>query len=350
MTATADSRALPRTIDASPPMQMMEMLYGALATQMISVAAELGIADLLADEPQTVDHLAASCSADSAALYRLLRALACLGVFTEVAPRTFGLTPLAKTLRTGVTGSMRELAQEVGGRTRLLAYSELVHSVRTGKPAFDEAHGISMWAYLQSHPQEMALFSRGMGNLASEAHSAAFDAYDLSRVRCLVDVGGGQGYLIAAVLPRYPSMRAVLFDAPHVTQGAARVLDQAGIADRTEVVSGDVFESVPPGGDAYVLSSILFSYTDAEAITILSNIRQAMEPAGKILILEPLIPQEDGYHPGKLLDVCQLALHKGGVRSKAEFGALFSAAGLRRAEAWELWPTAPTDLIVAVPA
>jgi hypothetical protein len=331
-------------------MQMMEMLYGALATQLISVAAELGIADLLADGPRSADDLAASSGADSAALYRLLRALASLGVFTEVAPGTFGLTPLAETLRTGVRGSMKELAQDVGGRTRLLAYSELSYSIRTGKPAFDHAHGTSMWSYLQAHPEEVALFGRAMGNLASEAHAAAVDAYDLSDAARLVDVGGGEGYLIATVLPRYPNMKAVLFDAPHVAKGAARVFAGAGIGDRAEIVSGDVFQSVPAGGDVYVLSSILFSYTDSEARTILTNIRRAMDPAGKVLVLEPIIPQGNESHPGKLLDVCQLALHRGGVRSKAEFAALFSSSGLRLAETQEMWPSAPTDLIVAVPA
>jgi len=331
-------------------MQMMEMLYGALATQLISVAAELGIADLLAGGPRAADDLAAGSGADPVSLYRLLRALASLGIFTESAPGTFGLTPLAETLRTGVRGSMKELAQDVGGRTRLLAYADLSYSVRTGKPAFDHAHGTGMWPYLQAHPAELALFGKAMGNLASQAHAAAFGAYDLSQVRHLVDVGGGEGYLIAAVLPRYPDMKAVLFDEPHVASGAARVFDQAGIADRVEIASGDVFQSVPEGGDAYVLSSILFSYADPEARTILANIRQAMDPAGKVLVLEPFITPGDEPHPGKLLDVCQLALHRGGVRSKAEFAELFSAAGLRLAQAREMWPSAPTDLIIAVPA
>lgn len=350
MTVSTDSHALPRTHVASPPMQMMEMLYGALATQMISVAAELGIADLLADGPRPVDDLAAESKADPGALFRVLRGLASMGIFAEVSPRTFGLTPLAETLRTGVKGSMRWLAQEVGGRTRLLAYSSLVHSVRTGKPAFDEAHGTSMWAYLQSHPDEVALFGKAMGNLAAEAHSAAFSSYDLSGTKRLVDVGGGEGYLIAELLPHYPGMKAVLYDEPHVAVRAAQVFAAAGVADRAEIVSGNIFDSVPPGGDVYVLSSILFSYLDSEARTILGNIRKAMDPAGRILVLEPIIPDGDVPHPGKLLDVCQLALHRGGVRSQAEFSELFAASGLRLAQTREMWPTAPTDLIVAVAA
>jgi len=349
-TAATDSRALPRTGDASPPMQMMEMLYGALATQMVSVAAELGIADLLAGGPRTVDDLAAESGADPAALFRLLRGLASLGVFTEVSPRTFGLTPLAATLRTGVQGSMHWLAREVGGRTRLLAYSALGHSARTGRPAFDEAHGTSMWAYLQSHPDEIAVFGRAMGNLAAEAHSAAFGSYHLSGTKRLVDVGGGEGYLIAELLPRYPGMKAVLFDEPHVAARAAQVLAAAGVADRTEIAGGDVFESVPAGGDTYVLSSVLFSYLDSEVRTILGNIRKVMDPTGRILVLEPIIPDGDAPHPGKLLDVCQLALHRGGVRTEAQFGELFAASGLRLAETRHMWPTAPTDLIVAVAA
>ncbi|SRR6266496_2381352 len=350
MTTSPAQTVLPHRTDAPPPMQMLEMLYGALATQMISVAAELGIADLLADGPRPVGELAASSGADARSLHRLLRALAGLGVFQEVAPGAFGLTPLADTLRTGVKGSMRELAQDVGGRTRLLAYSELAHSVRTGKPAFDKAHGTSMWSYLQAHPDEVALFGKAMGNLASEAHSTAFASYDLSDVEHLVDVGGGEGYLLAALLPYYPDMKATVFDEPHVVSGAAEVLARAGIADRAEAVGGDVFQAVPEGGDAYVLSSILFSYEDDEARTILANIRRAMDPGGRVLVLEPILPEGNGPHPGKLLDVTQLALHRGGVRSKAEFEALFAAAGLSLAEVKEIWPAGPTDLVVAVPA
>jgi hypothetical protein len=350
MTTSSPPAVLPHTTDAPPSMQMLEMLYGALATQMISAAAKLGIADLVAEAPRPIDDLAAGSGADAGSLYRLLRALAGLGVFQEVAPRTFGLTPLAGTLRSGVKGSMKELAEDVGGRTRLLAYSELAYSVRTGKPAFDRAHGTSMWSYLQAHPEEVALFGKAMGNLASEAHSTAFAAYDLSDVEHLVDVGGGEGYLAAAVLPHYPNMRATVFDEPHVVSGAAEVFARAGIADRAEAVGGDVFQSVPEGGDAYVLSSILFSYEDDEACRILANIRRAMNRAGKVLVLEPILPEGNGPHPGKLLDVTQLALHRGGVRSKAEFEALFAAAGLRLAEVKEMWPAGPTDLVVAVPS
>lgn len=331
-------------------MQMMEMLYGALATQMISAAAELGIADLLAGGPKAVAELASASGADPEGLYRLLRGLAALGVFTETAPRTFASTPLGDTLRTDAEGSMRFLAQDVGGRTRLLAYSELAHSVRTGKPAFDKAHGTSMWSYLQSHPTELALFGKAMGNLASAAHSAAFQSYDLSGVRRLVDVGGGEGYLIAALLPYYPDMTGVLFDEPHVVQGASAVFAAAGLSDRTEIAGGDAFAAVPADGDVYVLSSILFSYLDDEVITLLSNIRKVMNPAGKILILEPILPEGNAYHPGKLLDVTQLALHRGGVRSEAEFTALFAAAGLRLGEIRRMWPAAPTDVVVAVAA
>lgn len=350
MTVPTDTQVPPRTCDASPPMQMMEMLYGALATQMISVAAELGIADLLAQGPLPVDDLAAAVGANPGALFRLLRALASLGVFSETGPRTFGLTPLGQTLRTGVDGSMRWLAQEVGGRTRLLAYSELTYSVRTGKPAFDRAHGTSMWAYLQAHPDEVALFGRAMGNLASEAHSAVFGSYDLSGARRLVDVGGGEGYLIAELLPHYPDMKAVLFDEPHVAGRATAVLAAAGVGDRAEIATGNIFDAVPAGGDVYVLSSILFSYLDSEAITILRNIREVMDPAGRILVLEPIIPDGDVPHPGKLLDVCQLALHRGGVRSRQQFDELFTTAGLRLEQTRKMWPSAPTDLVVAVAA
>jgi SAM-dependent methyltransferase len=194
------------------------------------------------------------------------------------------------------------------------------------------------------------VFGKAMGNLAAEAHSAAFSAYSLAGTKRLVDVGGGEGYLIAELLPYYPDMTAVLFDEPHVAGRAAQILEAAGVADRVEIESGNLFDSVPAGGDVYVLSSILFSYLDPEVRTILGNIRKVMDPAGRILILEPIIPEGDTPHPGKLLDVTQLALHRGGVRSEAEFTKLFAESGLRLAEVRQMWPTAPTDLIVAVAA
>jgi SAM-dependent methyltransferase len=341
------SNALPYTKDAPPPMQMMEMLYGALATQMISVAAELGVADLLADGPRPVEELATATETHPDGLFRLLRGLAGLGVFAESAPRTFELTPLAETLRSGVQGTMKEIAQDVGGRTRLLAYSELKYSVQTGKPAFDHAHGISMWAYLQSHPEEVALFGKAMGNLASEAHSVAFRNYDLSDAQHLIDIAGGEGWLIASLAPHYPNLKATVFDEEHVVKGAADVFARAGVSDRCDAASGDMFESVPDGADVYVLSSILFSYDDEDVVKILTNIRKAMVPGGRVLILEPILPEGNGAHPGKLLDVTQLALHRGGIRTLAEWEKVFAPAGLTLAKTREMWPQGPTDLIVA---
>jgi hypothetical protein len=350
VTTTIASHALPRNDSASPSMRMMEMLYGALAAQLISVAAELEIADQLADGPAHVDDIAKACGANANGVYRLLRALASLGVFTESSARTFALTPLAETLRTGVTGSMKDIAQDVGGRTRLLAYSQLAHSVRTGQPAFDHAHGTSMWAYLQSHPAELALFGKAMGNLASQVHAKAFLDYDLSDVRRLIDLGGGEGYLIATLLAQYPNMRATVFDEPHVASRAAEVFARAGLLDRADIATGDMFESVPAGGDVYVLSSILFSYEDADVRKVLSNVRDAMTADGRILVLEPLIHDGNEPHPAKLLDVCQLALHRGGIRTDDEWEVLFRSVGLRLAEAKVMWPDSPTDLIVAVRA
>jgi SAM-dependent methyltransferase len=342
------SNALPYTKDAPPPMQMMEMLYGALATQMISVAAGLGVADLLADGPKPVTELAAATESNEDGLFRLLRGLAGLGVFEETTPRVFGLTPLAETLRSGVPGTMKEIAMDVGGRTRLVAYSDLAYSVKTGKPAFDHAHGTSMWSYLQSHPEEVALFGKAMGNLAAEAHSVAFRNYDLADRQYLIDVAGGEGWLIASLLPYYPNLKASVFDEPHVTPGAAAVFERAGVADRADAISGDMFESVPAGADVYVISSILFSYDDDDVVKILSNIRSGLAPGGKILILEPILPEGNDPHPGKLLDVTQLALHRGGIRTLAEWEKVFAPAGLKLSETRAMWPEGPTDLIVAV--
>jgi hypothetical protein len=327
---------------------MLQMLSGSLVTHLLSVTAELGVADLVCDEPRRVEELARLTKTDPQALYRALRALASRGIFTEVASRTFGLTPLAATLRTGVDGSLRDMARFCGLGEGQRAFAELLYSVRTGRPAFSHLYDADWWSYLAANPEQAALFNNAMGNLARQVHAAALDAYDLSDVRCLTDVGAGQGHLVAAILRRYPDMKAVVFDRPKVVADAANVLADAGVDDRAEQVGGDFFASVPAGGDAYVLSAILHDWNDAEAITILSNVRRAMDPAGKVIVIEAVIPDGDVPHFGKMLDIVMLCLITGRERTEPEFAALFEAAGLRHMETRTT--RSPSSVIVAVPA
>lgn len=328
------------------PGRILQMCFASLLTQLIGVAAELAVADLLAQGPRPVDELAARTGTQPDGLYRVLRALAGQGIFTEVAPRTFGLTPAAAVLRQDVPGSMRDLARYFGMPARNHAFVELLHAVRTGEPAFDHVHGTDYWTYLADHPGDAAIFDNAMGNLARQVHAVALSACDLSDTRLLVDVGGGHGHLTAALLDRYRQLRAVVFDLPHVVAGAETVLADAGVADRADIAAGDFFTAVPEGGDSYVLSMILHDWDDARAIAILANVRRAMDPGGKVIVVDAILPDGDHPHLGKLLDIVMLTVLPGRERTEAEFAALFQAAGLRHVETRA--PSSPTSVLVAV--
>lgn len=326
---------------------MLGLLYGSLVSRLLAVVAELGVADLVAGGPRSVDDLAVATRTDAGALYRVLRTLAGVGVFTEVVPRSFGLTPLAGTLRSHAVDSMRDMARELGSDEMYRSLAALPHSVRTGRPAFDHVYGTDVWSYRAAHPEVARVFNDAMGELARQVHAAAVETYDLSGVKRLVDVGGGHGHLMATVLRRYPHLTGVVFDRPHVVPDAAPVLAAAGVADRVNLVGGD-FRTEVPAADAYLLSMVLHTCDDAEARDVLAAVRRAMHPAGRVVVVEALIPEGDTPHDGKMIDIIMLTLLTGRERTEAEFAALFSAAGLRLVETRPM-PTL-TSVIVAEPA
>lgn len=336
------------TTASAPYVEMMRMLHAPLITQALVVAAELGIADLLTGGPRTVESLAAEVEVDADGLYRVLRALAGSGVFCEVSARTFGSTPLADTLRAGGEHSLRNWARLWGLPERHAAIGDLLHSVRTGQPSFEHLHGLSWWAQLATRPDQAAVFDAAMGDLARRLHAATVDAYDLSGVGRLLDIGGGRGHLVAALLRRYPHLRAAVFDQPEVVRHASEVLAGAGVADRGEVISGDFFTSVPAGADAYLMSMILHDWNDAQVVGILTNTRQAMGKHSELLVVDAIVPPGNTAHDGKLRDLIMLTLHPGRERTEAEFAALFARAGLRLRETREV--AASTGLLVAVRA
>lgn len=328
--------------------ELMRMLHAPLLTQALAVAAELGLADLVADRPCTAEELAAAVDAHPEGLYRMLRALAGAGVFREVAPRTFGSTPLAEALREVADGSLRHWARLWGLPQRHAAIGALLYSVRTGEPSFPHLHGRDWWSHLAEHPEQAAVFDAAMGDLARQLHAATVRAYDLSAVRWLVDIGGGRGHLVSVLLGRYPELRATVFDRPEVVPHAAAVLAEAGVADRAQLVGGDFFQAVPPGADAYLMSMILHDWNDAQVLSILEVVRRAMGGRGELLVVDAVVPPGDAMHDGKLRDLIMLTLHPGRERTEAEFSALFARAGLRLREVREL--AASTSLLVAVPA
>lgn len=325
--------------------QMMEMLHAAVIAQLLVVAAEFDIAELLADGPLPLPELARRCEAQPQALKRVLRALAAHEVFQEVEPGVFALTPLAQTLRAGAPGAVRAWTRFWGLPEKLQAIHSLSYSVRTGRPAFPHLHGTDWWSHLANHPEQAEVFNDAMGGMARRIHAAALESCDLTGVRRVVDVGGGQGHLLATILPRYPLLRATLLDQPSVVAGAKAVLEAAGIADRVDLVGGDFFTSVPPGADAYLLSMILHDWDDEQCVALLGTIRRAMAPDAQIMVVESIVPEGNAPHDGKLRDIIMMALHPGRERTEAEYAALFVAAGLRHVSTSAL--TSSTSLLVA---
>lgn len=315
---------------------------------MLSAIAEIGVADQLVDGPLSVEDLAERTGSSADSLYRVLRAMASKGVFTEISRRTFGLTPLAEILRSDSPNSMRDVFRLQGKEFMRNAYAEIGYSIRTGQPAFDHVNGEELFAYLARRPEMNELFSGAMGNAAGQTQQTAIEAYDLTGVRKLVDIGGAHGHLLASLLTRYPEMEGVVFDQPHVVPGAEQVLDEAGVLDRAELVGGSYLESVPAGGDVYTVSHVLHQLSDSEAITVLTNIRRVMAPTGRVLVIDPLIPEGDAPHPGKFMDITMMALSQGRDRTEMEFIEVFEKSGLRLAETIGL--ASPSSVVVAVPA
>jgi O-methyltransferase domain len=323
------------------------MVYGAVTSRLIGVTAELGIADALDVGPRTVADLAVETQTDPDALYRILRNLAATGIFFEVAPGVFGNTDLSATLRSGTASSVRDAVLELGSAETFGSLARIMHSVRTGEPAFDEMYGTDWWTYLAERPERGEVFNRAQSITARQVHSLVLELYDLSDAKLLVDVGGGHGDLVAATLPRYPSLRGVVFDQPAVVEGARAVLGAAAVADRAEAVGGNFFEQVPAGGDVYLLSMILHDWNDEQCLAILTRIREAMAPGAKVLVIDPVLPEDNKPHIGKFVDIYMLMHFAGRERTEREFDALFEAAGLRRTETRH--SGAPSSLLVAVP-
>jgi hypothetical protein len=315
--------------ELSPSQALLQMTAGHWISQAIYVAAKLGIADLLRDGAKSSEELAQSTETHPRALYRLLRALASVGVFREGKDGCFELTPRAACLQSDVPGSLRAVAIMRGEPYFWRPCGRLLHSVQTGQPAFDDIYGMGLFTYLAQHPQDATTFNQAMLANVAQKHTAAANAYDFSQFRRVVDVGGGQGALLTAILTTHPQVRGVLFDQPHVVEVARPHITAAGLAQRCELVSGDFFASVPAGGDAYTLSEILHDWDDPQATVILRNIRKAMPEHGKVLILEHVIPAGNDPDEGKLRDLTMLVILGGVERTENEFRMLLREAGFR---------------------
>lgn len=313
---------------SSPPPDLRQMLTGFWASQMIYVAARLGIADLLAAGPRTAADLAQASGAHAESLYRMLRALAGLGVFREVDGGRFELTPVAEPLRSDVPGSQRAMALMMG-EEHYQAWGQLLYSVQTGRTAFEKIYGCEIFDYLGHHPEQAALFDAAMLAVHGRESQAMVEAYDFAGLGTLADIGGGNGSTISAVLQAHPRLRGILFDLPGVIERARLRLAAAGLAERCATVGGSFFEAVAPGADAYLLRHIIHDWDEPRCVQILRNIRQVLPPHGKLLVVESVIPPGNDPGFGKLLDMNMLVIPGGKERTETEYRELFQQAGFQ---------------------
>jgi len=319
--------ASPASAAPQPGEVLGQLIFGKCVSMAVSVAAKLRIADKLAAGPKSVEDLARETETHPPTLYRVLRALAGYGVFSESGDRKFSLTPTGELLRTGVPGSMRGMADFVGAEWSWKAWGDLMYSVRTGRTAFDHVFGEPCFDYLAKHPAESAAFNEGMTGFSSMVAPAVVEAYDFSKFGTVVDVGGGHGKLLTSILKANPSVKGIVFDAPHVAAGAKETIRDAGLAERCRADGGDFFKAVPAGGDAYMMMHIIHDWPDDKAAMILKNCRQGVKPGGKLLVIDAVIAPPNEPDSAKVLDLEMLVLPSGQERTEAEFASLFAAAG-----------------------
>jgi hypothetical protein len=335
-------------LQALPPhVQLIEMGTAYWVSRVVYTAAKLGLADHLDSKPMTAAELAQLIGAHAPSLHRFMRTLAGLGILTEDEVQRFALTPLGAALKTGAPGSARSSLLALGSPWCAAAFDNLEYSLETGRTGFEKARGMPIFDYLAQHHEEASLFSETMVGFHSQEPPAVAEAYDFSGFKTIVDVGGATGNLLAAVLARHSEPKGILFDMPHVVCDAPDLLRHRGVAERVSIQSGDFFEGVPEGGDAYLLSHIIHDWDEGRCVTILDSCRKAMPPHGRLLLIEMVLPEGDLPHPGKMLDMVMLVLPGGQERTEGEYAALLGKAGFRLTR---VVPTASAVSIVeAVP-
>jgi hypothetical protein len=311
------------------PAVMLNLTIGHWVARLTYIAAKLKLADLLKDGPRTVAHLATAAGVHEPALYRVLRALASVGIFAEIKSGRFKLTPLAATLQTGAPASLRGWALMANEKYTWDAWEELLYGVKTGEIPFLKAHGVLPFEYLEKHPEDLEVFGEAMTSLSRTENPTIAAAYKFSKVRTVVDVGG-HGSLLATILKANPKLKGVLFDQPSVIARARKDqhMTTKSIAERSLFESGSFFEAVPAGGDAYIMKYILHDWNDEQCVKILESCRVAMNEKGRVLVVDNVIPSGNGPSWGKLLDI-QMLVIGGRERTKKEFATIFAQAGLK---------------------
>lgn len=334
-----------------PSIVLYQLATGHYVSQAIYVAAKLGIADFLADGPLAHTELARRSGTHAASLRRVLRLLASVGVLAETDEGSFALTPLGSCLKGG-PGSFRAVAQLFAGPATWSSWGDLLQTVRTGEAALPRVFGTDPFEYFATHPEEGAVFDEAMGAFTAMTAIAVAAAYDCSQFGTMIDVGGGAGALLLGIIRETPNLRGIVFDLARVADGARRNIAAADLSDRCEFVAGDFFQSVPGGGDAYIVKHVIHDWDDEKATAILRCCRRAMGRTAKLLIVEGVYPERiDASLESRgaaANDVNMLVCTGGRQRSEAEFRALFDAAGFKLTK---MVPTlARAHVIEGVPA
>ncbi|WP_075008281.1 methyltransferase [Stigmatella aurantiaca] len=311
----------------NPSQQLLEHISSYWISQIIGVAARLRLSDLLASGPLSSDALAPRVGAHPDGLYRLMRAGVAAGLFTEVPPRTFTLTPLGACLRSEVPGSMRDMAITLTSPGHWRPWTDLFTAVQTGRSTVRGALGANIWEHFEKNPEEASHFDRAMGAFSSFIATEVARLHDFSRYARVADVGGSQGVLLTAVLRAYPSCRGILFDLPHVIDGARAQVEAEGLSQRMDLVAGSFFEPVIPAAEAYLLKHILHDWDDASSTAILRQIHRAALPGARLIVVEMVLP--DGGEPSRaaLMDLNMLVLADGRERTAREYEALLASTG-----------------------
>jgi hypothetical protein len=315
---------------ATAAQRLMDLAIGHWAAELILQAAEMGLADrFTGDTPRSAGDLAGEYGMRHREFYRYLRALTGLGLLAFTGPDSFRLTGLGAALKTGAPGAARSAYIALVGDMVKPAWKEFDHGLFTGDTGFEKAHGMGLFEYLQHNPGMAQFFSETMVGFHGREPPAVAEAYDFSGIGSLVDVGGASGNMLGHVLSRHPGVRGVLYDLPHVVVDAPPLLKSFGVQDRVTIESGSFFESVPAGHDAYLLSHIIHDWDDGENATILKNVREAMKPDGRLLIVEMVLPEGNEPHMGKMLDMMMMLVPGGEERTPSEYATLLEPNGFR---------------------
>ncbi|HTK94614.1 MAG TPA: methyltransferase [Terriglobales bacterium] len=328
---------VPSTRPAPAQLAPVEQIFQISGAYVLSAALyhvlKLRIPDRLAGGPRTAAALAGETGMHAGALHRVLRALAMTGMFAEVAPGTYGLTPISDTLRSDHPSHAREMALFMSSPFHFDVFREMGHSIQTGKPAVEKAFGKPCFEVLQEQTEVWEEFQRAMTCFSAEIAPAVLEAYDFSGIQTLMDVAGGHGRTLCEILMRYPKMRGILFDLPAVVEHEECKTCILNLSGRCERVAGSFFENIPAGADAYYMQHILHDWDDEHALQILGNVHRALAgvPNGRLLVVDTLLPEGPEPHTGKMLDLEMMLLPGGKERTEPEWRALFEQGGFRLA-------------------